>query len=136
MRKLSMDTYLSAAFNEIFPEAKPYRSAYVTLYEVQSCYGGAEEGGWYYDWFTPIASQEVDPEHAHDFAHQVRNRAEGMTRDAKAAWADSMRSSCDWAEARGIDPADLPEPDGPTRFVVLVEEFPGQERTTERPQYC
>lgn len=127
---------LPAAFAEMFPDARPCKAAYVTLYEVQSRYGGPEEGGWYYDWFTPVASQQVaDEQTAHDLAEQIREKADQMTTDATGEWARQMLESCEWAEARGIDPADMDEPDGPTRFLVFFENFPGEYETKERPYY-
>lgn len=30
---------------------------WVTLYEISREFGGHEEGGWYYDWLTPVACQ-------------------------------------------------------------------------------
>lgn len=35
---------------------------YVNVYEVTRCYGGAEEGGWYYDAGTVVVSIKVADE--------------------------------------------------------------------------
>ena len=127
---------LENAFREMFPTAEAPTAFFVTLYEVKSLYGGPEEGGWWYDWYTPIATKQVSSEFEADTIRtQIRTRAAQMQRDAAKEWANSMRESCDWAEARGIDPADMDEPDGPDNFKVFTEEFPGQYRTTERPYY-
>jgi hypothetical protein len=34
----------------------------VTVYEISRHYGGPEEGGWWYDWYTPVCSVPlIDP---------------------------------------------------------------------------
>lgn len=35
---------------------KRMRREYLTLYSVERVYGGPEEGGWWYDWYTPKVS--------------------------------------------------------------------------------
>lgn len=133
-----MSTALENAFHEIFPDAElRIDQFFVTLYEVKSLYGGPEEGGWWYDWYTPIATKQVaTQEMAELMQNKIRERAAEMRKEAALDWARQMRESCDWAEARGLDPADLPEPDGPDNFVVMIEDRPGSYQTTQRPQYC
>lgn len=132
-----MTSTLQDAFNEIFPDADlRIDSFFVTLYEVQSLYGGPEEGGWWYDWYTPIATKQVaTQEMAEMLQKKIRSRAAEMRKEAESEWARQMRESCDWAEARGLDPADMDEPDGPDNFVVMIEDHPGSYKTTERPYY-
>jgi hypothetical protein len=48
---------LTATANNIRP-----RTVYVNAYSVGRAYGGAEEGGWYYDYGTPLASIPVTTE--------------------------------------------------------------------------
>ena len=36
-------------------EAIDYK--YVTVYEVTRHYGGAEEGGWWYNWYEPVHTE-------------------------------------------------------------------------------
>lgn len=132
-----MTSALQDAFHEMFPQVESPEAHFVTLYEVKSLYGGPEEGGWWYDWYTPIATKQVPTEDmALELQAKIRKRAEEMRKESAREWARSMRESCEWAEARGLDPADLPEPDGPDNFVVMVENTPGEYKTTERPHYC
>jgi hypothetical protein len=36
-----------------------YRYRYVNAYDIERVYGGPEEGGWYYNWYTLLASIRV-----------------------------------------------------------------------------
>ena len=36
------------------------RTLYVNVYQVERCYGGAEEGGWWYDSYTPLESETAE----------------------------------------------------------------------------
>lgn len=40
----------------------PY--VWITLYEISRCYGGPEEGGWWYDYYTPTRSMRVSSDMA------------------------------------------------------------------------
>lgn len=49
-----------AKYNQLI-EADFLKSvSFVSAYIVERCYGGAEEGGWYYNKYIPIASIPVD----------------------------------------------------------------------------
>jgi hypothetical protein len=37
------------------------RQSFVTLYTIEREFGGHEEGGWYYDWLTPVVCEFVPP---------------------------------------------------------------------------
>jgi hypothetical protein len=37
--------------------AKTEQHTFVTLYAIERVFGGHEEGGWYYDWLTPVACE-------------------------------------------------------------------------------
>ena len=38
----------------------PFSDIYVNVYLIERCYGGPEEGGWWYNAGTPIESRKVD----------------------------------------------------------------------------
>jgi hypothetical protein len=88
---------------------------YVSQYEVDRCYGGAEEGGWWYDWY--------------DFRRTVACYA--IKGEAMAA-------------ARALNEQAREDRHGPDRFsviggpdeVYMVEDHPAEMQTTERPYYC
>ena len=45
---------------------------YVSIYLVQNCYGGAEEGGWWYDWYNLEDSYRfADEETAYAKAQEI-----------------------------------------------------------------
>lgn len=48
---------------------------YVTIYEVSRYYGGPEEGGWWYDWLTPVLSRKCRPEVAEMVQNQLYKMA-------------------------------------------------------------
>lgn len=42
---------------------------FVTMYSVTRCYGGPEEGGWWYDWYEPVKDAHIElPGEASDVA--------------------------------------------------------------------
>jgi hypothetical protein len=47
---------------------------YVNLYEIHSCYGGSEEGGWWYSAGEPVGCKArfVDPKKAQSLAKELR----------------------------------------------------------------
>ena len=104
---------------------------WVSIYHARQCYGGPEEGGWWYDWM--------------DLDHTVRV----VGRKAAQRVAEAMR-----AELAGVPDEDrshlIPEGESPYRDTegyiptgfaiseghrVLVEDRPGEWQTTERPRY-
>jgi hypothetical protein len=97
-----------------FENADP---VFVSQYSVERCYGGPEEGGWWYDWLTFDRVVGVFPDHddAIYFAQSMN----------KAASEDRVHSR------------------RPNRFSVnggadldfITEQTPGEARSTERPHY-
>jgi hypothetical protein len=134
-----MNEALLKAYDWICPRAKTCeQNWFVTLYRVAQVYGGPEEGGWWYDHWFPIKTAEYhERKYAQRVAHEINKRAQAATTEAKKEHDEEMRRSCDWCEERGIEPEDHPagEPDGPDRYVVVIEETPGSRTTRERPRY-
>lgn len=132
-----MSDMLAQAFREVFPEASPVQPCYVTLYRHDRPYGGPEEGGWWYDLIVPEESIRVPSrEAAERLVENLRDRVREMTATARRERQDAELRECEWAEARGLEPGDLPEGPGYTRFRVRIESLPGEHATTERPHYC
>lgn len=79
--------------------ADTHKHKYATAYEQTLCYGGPEEGGWWYTHLSPVLSVEVgeDEDAAYEEAHrQARERglvfkgdlvtrSDGTTRPARPA---------------------------------------------------
>ena len=88
---------------------------YVSQYVVDRCYGGPEEGGWWYDW--------------DDFAGVV---AEFDCKDEAYSYARACN---------GFIREQFGEPDrfsvhGAPDVSYYVEAKPAELQTTERPHYC
>ena len=44
--------------------------AYLNTYQIWQCYGGPEEGGWWYEAGTPVQSIYLSPETAEDYLEE------------------------------------------------------------------
>ena len=102
---------------------------FVGVYNCDRCYGGPEEGGWYYNHLTHVRSMPVE---SREHGRQV------------------IKALCEAQEAPVDHSASIPEGDSPfldtegyipTGFAVesgysfFIERTPGDHRTTERPRY-
>ena len=83
----------------------------VNVYSVERCYGGPEEGGWYFDWLECI---EVYP---------CRNKA---AEDMRALLEDENEHK-KWGDISSVL--------GGRDIVVYIEETPKESETKERPYY-
>ena len=121
-----MADYIQAAFHSVCAEATG-AAHYVSLYRVESYYGGPEEGGWWgRDYRLESSQRFATADEAEAAAEAARALARELKRDASAAWARGCAAELDAAEARGIDADALPESDGPDSFEVRVESRPGR----------
>lgn len=121
-----MAHYVQAAFHSVCAEATG-AAHYVSLYRVESYYGGPEEGGWWgRDYHLESSQRFATADEAEAAAVRVRGLAADLRRDASAAWSRRCAAELDAAEARGIDVDSLPETDGPDSFEVAVESRPGR----------
>lgn len=122
-----------------FPTTIPEGSFAVTTYAVEQLYGGPEEGGWWYDWYTPIRVELCPDE---DDAH-ARSRDRILVDDAvtKIKGADyyAHNGAClEQAERMGVDPDSIGSLDGIGRQITTVEcaeDYLGMVKT-EHPHYC
>jgi hypothetical protein len=86
---------------------------YVSVYAVSRCYGGPEEGGWYYDWY----------EHVKTYPRRVRRcRVPRIVEEMmnKHGWVSKYNRS---SVLGGAD------------CVITVEDWPGESATRRRPHY-
>lgn len=87
---------------------------YIGVYEVTRHYGGPEEGGWWYNWYTYLFSVCVDK--------SSESRRERVIAALKAG--ESHRKSGNiYSVLGGVD------------VEVLYEEHPGIHQSTETPHY-
>lgn len=84
-------------------------------------YGGPEEGGWWGSDTEVIAYRAyISEEIACNVAEAVRQLATELEAEAQKEYGQQCTRELDWLEARGLDADWLPEPDGPTKYYVLV----------------
>lgn len=85
--------------------------SYVTVYSVSRHYGGSEEGGWWYDWNEFVKSQPANsPEEAETIKAKLQKEYPYESKEL-----GSVR--------------------GQGTYLVMIEEFPRQFETKERPHY-
>ena len=122
---------IERAFHAICQEAINHRPRgyHVSLYEDVPYYGGPEEGGWWGHDTVLLASQEFDTEEAAQAAlERVKKFAAELEQDARSQYGERCRAELDWCEARGIDDSNsvFGEVDGPSKYVVRIENYPGE----------
>lgn len=49
-------------------------TVFANVYRVSNCYGGPEEGGWWYDVGDPLESVRVDPDISHEEREELEKR--------------------------------------------------------------
>jgi len=85
------------------------KNQYATPYVVTRAYGGPEEGGWWYSMYIRVGKAKICR------THKVRKVAERML-----------------AELEECDPYGIRRYD---HYTVMVERFPGEFETKNRPTY-
>jgi len=95
------------------------RDTYVNVYELDSLYGGPEEGGWWYDVGTPFLSLKVEQ---YDRAGDIID----LTVALREQYRDNgNRRSTVYREVS----------DKPTDYAVVIEDHPAREWPEETPRY-
>jgi len=119
----------SQAFFQICTEATValYRRHVLSLYRHDPFYGGPEEGGWWGEDRTLVAYQVFPTEEALEAAKAAMDQlVKQLDREEREAHHRGCAARVDWLERRGLDSDFLPEEDGPSRFSVRIEEYPGE----------
>lgn len=86
---------------DVNPDDGPYKreiddpglEVYVTVYEIERCYGGPEEGGWWYDDYTPLrvvpcllsGAKEIRKRLQEDFSNEGRRDRFSVIGDSEYA---------------------------------------------------
>ena len=110
------------AFFTACKEAVPAASNFVSLYLNTPFYGGPEEGGWWGNDTSLVASQEYSTQQTAELAKtHVEKLAEKATADSKRAYSERCLAETEWLDARGLDDSFLPEVDGSAEYFVVVE---------------
>ena len=110
---------------------------YVSIYVVERCYGGAEEGGWWYDWYSLEDSfGYIDENVAHEKAQEVSDILNQRNEDEHDQRVDNTanmpQGDSPWLDTEGYIPTNWS--DGGIRTVV-VESEKGSRMETCRPHY-
>lgn len=120
-------SYLKQAFQQAIEESNRKKAGeyYVTLWEVQSYYGGPEEGGWWGHDYVPIEySVFSTEEEAEAVKMKVQELAKQLSHQAKMAWGKQCQNELDFCDSRGLDYDSLPETNGPDEYSVTVSQEP------------
>lgn len=89
---------------------------FVSRYITEVCYGGPEEGGWWYNWDNFDKVIAICPENADAFSVCKALNIKQQTEDKKAG-IDYDSVNCH------------------SYFIFLVEDMPEENQTKERPYY-
>ncbi len=84
---------------------------YVNVYEVTRHYGGAEEGGWYYDWYECLECVPCRENNAEKIKDEL------------------------WEEYKGMKYGDISSVLGGVDIMIYIEEKRCESQTLERPYY-
>ncbi len=114
---------LPPAYTPTAPEILP--AYFLGLYEIELCFGGHEEGGWWYTWQDHCLSVVIPS---------------GTEAEQAAADLAARAGLAEAAEERGLV---LPAPGrrgyrsaAPEQTAIIqTEEKPGEHQDTERPRY-
>lgn len=87
------------------------KKVWVNVYKIERCYGGPEEGGWWYNHYECIHSVETTT----DQADSVRDNAE--------------------REYGFVNEGDIYSVRGGSVLSVLIEDTQAESETRERPHY-
>jgi hypothetical protein len=98
---------------------------YLGLYQIELCYGGAEEGGWWYTWEDHKESRIIP---AGSFEQQ--EAAETAARAGLAETALDLGLKLPGDGIRSYRSAS-PQQDA----IIQTEDKPGEHQSTERPHY-
>ena len=129
-------SYIQQAFQERIDEEirNEPDHVYVTLYEDIPFYGGPEEGGWWGSDCVLVESAHFNfREDAEQAKVRVLELATDLSAAAKKLYGERCLAECEWLDARGLDDDFLPQPDGESKYFVVVEDERGHlQRTGDR----
>lgn len=86
-------------------------NVWVNVYNTERCYGGAEEGGWWYDWTELVDSKFCTIEEADNIVAEMHKE-------------------------HGEGEGDISSVLGGYEVDIRIEAIKGESKSTERPYYC
>lgn len=110
------------AFLTVCDNAIPANGMYVSLYIRVPFYGGPEEGGWWGTDTELVAYYQYPSEELAEAAlEKIQALAAELNKDEKKSWGERCLREMEWCDARGLDYDFLPETDGESTYVVMME---------------
>ena len=122
-------SYLKDAFKMVIEQAnlKEAEVFYVTLWEINSYYGGPEEGGWWGEDHLPIGySTFLSMDEAQKAKHKIEELALELKRGEYVNYGQTCLKEIEFLDSRGLDYDYLPESDGPSSYSVTIDNDPPQ----------
>jgi hypothetical protein len=102
--------------------------AVVTIYGIDRCYGGPEEGGWWYDWYHPTSTSTRVATGARKGSRKRRRQERRLANAVANLRQQADEMSCPRGRYSVI---------GGTDFTVCIEDYHGQaSEDQESPYYC
>ena len=126
-----------AAAQELNTDPDANEPAYVSVYSTTQHYGGPEEGGWYYHWYSFIEARQYPTKlQARAVAAELRK----LTREENRRRRDAVNRQL--AKGANMDSFSMDDPEPlwtheevDSALSVLVEATAGENKTTHRPHY-
>jgi hypothetical protein len=107
---------------------------FVSVYQVERAFGGPEEGGWWYDTYQLVDSKPVATSAAAKVVkeflqekYSTQNEETGPLSSSKG-FESLPEGTEDYQIPKGFS-------GGTSEIVVLIEDTPGENTTTETPHY-
>lgn len=99
---------------------------YANLYLHDRAYGGPEEGGWWYDTYSPVTAEDDWDDAPPNYGHFNTEAAAKNAMPALEAWCNDQNS-------RRRSPSSMAS-EG--HFVVRLEAWPAEHDPKQHPHYC
>lgn len=118
-----IESRIEKAFWRTIPKAERAHERWVCLRESRPFYGGPQEGGWWGSDEILVATHRVETiERAEALRAKIESEAAQLSAEARRDFGDRCLRGLEYADEKGLDPSDLPEVDGESRFYVTIEE--------------
>jgi len=120
------------------PEFTKVERCFVSIYSVERCYGGSEEGGWWYSRSTIIGSVPFfSRDDAETYVSKIEKEVEVMQEAENAEFRSRAMAAWDRAEDRGEDLQDdfcSGESWDADQFSIIIEETRGSYDNSKEPK--
>lgn len=116
-------SFLRKAFKQALSESKHQTPEvyYLTLWSVESYYGGPEEGGWWGKDYTPLEyAVFTNEDEAFAAKEKIEELSKQLHRQARTDYLNFQKQQMEFCESRGLDSDFFAESDGPGEYRVTV----------------